>query len=144
MSRDEIIAAIQKCAEELGHVPTVEELLNATRINKHLIRKRFGTYRALLGACGLERQGSGYEVKLESLFLDWARVARMVGKVPSMSEYALNGEYSNVPLTKALWRLAPRTGGDAEVCQRTRHGRRVERCAGDCCEASGTGREART
>ena len=109
MTKDEIIATVQKCTEELGQVPSVEELLNATRINKHLIRKRFGTYRALLEACGLERHGSGYEVKLESLFLDWARVVRMLGKVPSMTEYALNGEYSNMPLIKRFggWRHVP-------------------------------------
>jgi hypothetical protein len=109
MNRNEVMDAIKKCTEELGHVPSVEELLNATQVNKHLIRKRFGTYRGLLEACGLERHGSGYEVKLESLFLDWARVVRMLGKVPSMTEYALNGEYSNVPLTKRFggWRHVP-------------------------------------
>ena len=53
--------------------------------------------------------GSGYEVKLESLFLNWASVARTLGKVPSMNEYALNGEYSTVPLTKRFggWRHVP-------------------------------------
>ena len=109
MSRDEVIFATKECTEKLGHVPSVEELLNATRINKHLIRKRFGTYRGLLEACGLERHGSGYEVKLESLFLDWARVVRTVGKVPSMNEYGLDGEYSTVPLTKRFggWRHVP-------------------------------------
>jgi len=109
VSRDEVISTTKECTEKLGHVPSVEELLNATRINKHLIRKRFGTYRALLEACGLERHGSGYEVKLESLFLDWARVVRTLGKAPSMTEYALNGEYSNVPLTKRFggWRHVP-------------------------------------
>jgi hypothetical protein len=109
VSRDEVISTTKECTEKLGHVPSVEELLNATRINKHLIRKRFGTYRALLEACGLERHGSGYEVKLESLFLNWAGVARTLGKVPSMNEYALNGEYSTVPLTKRFggWRHVP-------------------------------------
>ncbi|HEY2361062.1 MAG TPA: hypothetical protein VGK36_08100 [Candidatus Angelobacter sp.] len=109
MSRDEVISTTKECTEKLGHVPSVEELLGATQINKHLIRKRFGTYRALLEACGLERHGSGYEVKLESLFLDWAGVVRMLGKVPSMTEYALNGEYSNMPLIKRFggWRHVP-------------------------------------
>jgi hypothetical protein len=100
MSREEVIAAVRKATEELGHVPSVEELLNATNVNKHWIRKRFGTYRGVLEACGLERQGSGYELKLKSLFLDWAGVVCQLGRVPSMTEYALHGEYSTVPLTK--------------------------------------------
>jgi hypothetical protein len=100
VSRDEIIAAIQKCAEELGHVPSLDELLGATRISKHKLRKNFGPYVKALEACGLERHGCGYRIGMEKLFLDWAAVTRKLGKTPSMLDYELHGKYT----TKALVR----------------------------------------
>ena len=100
MSRDEIIAAIRKCAEELGHVPSLDELLGATAISKHKLRKNFGPYVKALAACGLERHGCGYRIDMHKLFLDWATVTRKLGKTPSMLDYELHGKYT----TKALVR----------------------------------------
>jgi hypothetical protein len=100
VSREEIIAVIQKCAEELGHVPSLDELLGATRISKHKLRKNFGPYVKALEACGLERHGCGYRIGMEKLFLDWAAVTRKLGKTPSMLDYELHGKYT----TKALVR----------------------------------------
>jgi hypothetical protein len=100
VSKEEIIAAIQKCAEELGHVPTLDELLGKTIISKHRLRKNFGPYVKALAACGLERHGCGYKIGMENLFRDWALVTRKLGKTPSMLDYELHGKYT----TKALVR----------------------------------------
>jgi hypothetical protein len=100
VSRDEIIAAIQKCAEELGHVPTLDELLGKTTISKHRLRKNFGPYVKALAACGLERHGCGYKIGMENLFLDWATVVRKLGKVPSMLDYEVHGKYTTKGLVR--------------------------------------------
>jgi hypothetical protein len=100
VTREEIIAAIQKCAEELGHVPTLDELLGKTTISKHRLRKNFGPYVKALAACGLERHGCGYKIGMERLFLDWAEVTRKLGKAPSMLDYELHGKYTTKGLVR--------------------------------------------
>jgi hypothetical protein len=100
VSRDEIIAAIQKCAEELGHVPSMDEVVRTIGISKYMIRRDFGPYVKALAACGLERHGCGYKIDMHKLFLDWAEVTRKLGKTPSMLDYEMHGKYT----TKALVR----------------------------------------
>jgi hypothetical protein len=100
MSREEIIEAIKKCTEELGHAPSVGELLERTKVSIYAIRKNFGRYRRALEACGMERGGSGYTVDLEELFADWAAVVRKLGRVPTMMDYNLHGRYSSRPLLR--------------------------------------------
>ena len=100
MSRDEIIAAIQKCAEELGHVPSMDEVVRTIGISKYMIRRDFGPYVKALAACGLERHGCGYKIGMENLFLDWAAVVRKLGKVPSMLDYQMHGKYTTKGLVR--------------------------------------------
>jgi hypothetical protein len=51
--KDEIIAAIQKCAQDLGYVPSRAELLEKTEISIFRLHKNFGSYVNALEACGL-------------------------------------------------------------------------------------------
>lgn len=100
MTKEEIIAVVKECTERLGHVPSATEFAKETRVSKNDLKKTFGSYRRLLFASGLERQGCGYLVTMESLFLDWAETARKLGKAPTMTEYELHGKYSIRPLTR--------------------------------------------
>jgi Homing endonuclease associated repeat len=97
---EEVIAIVRKCAEELGHVPSLDELLRITKISKYLVRRHFGPYVKALEACGLERHGCGYRVEMRNLFLDWGGIVRKLGKVPSMLEYELHGKYTIKPLVR--------------------------------------------
>jgi HNH endonuclease len=109
MTREEIIAAVVKCTEELGHAPSVGELLAWTKVSIYAIRKNFGNYKRALAECGLERGGAGYTVGLESLFPDWAGVVRKLGRIPTMTDYRLHGRYSSRPLVRHFggWRYVP-------------------------------------
>jgi hypothetical protein len=100
MTKEEIIATVKECVERLGHVPSATEFAKETSVSKNDLKKTFGSYRRLLFASGLERQGCGYLVTMESLFLDWAETARKLGKAPTIVEYELHGKYSIRPLTR--------------------------------------------
>jgi hypothetical protein len=100
VSRDEIISAIQKCAQDLGHVPSRSELLEKTELSIFKLQKNFGSYVNALEACGLERHGCGYKIEMSALFMDSARVTRKLNKIPSMLDYGAHGKYT----TKALVR----------------------------------------
>jgi len=100
MSKEEVIAAIQESSARLGHVPTFAEVRQATQMAKHEIRKHFLTYANALSECGLQRTGPGYEVDAKILFLDWAGLARQLGKLPTMAEYEMHSSYSVKPLIR--------------------------------------------
>jgi hypothetical protein len=109
MSKEEIIAAVKDCAATLGHAPNVAELRAFTKITKNQIRKNFGTYTQMMAASAVEREGSGCRVDLKSLFMDWAGTIRKLGKVPTISDYELEGRYSIRPLVRRFrtWSQVP-------------------------------------
>ncbi len=109
MSKEEVIAAVKKCAEELGHAPNQPEFRTLTKITKNQIRKNFGTFTQMMAASGVECRGSGVVVDLNSLFLDWAGVVRKLGKAPTMSDYELASRYSVRPLQRRFrtWGQVP-------------------------------------
>jgi hypothetical protein len=106
MTKEEVLATIHKCAAQIGHVPSFPELMKLTKVRRRAIFTHFGTYTEALRACGLEREGPGYEVSPQALFLDWAVVTRSLGMVPSMGDYGLKGRYSVRPFLRCYrgWR----------------------------------------
>jgi hypothetical protein len=100
VSRDEIIAAIRKCTEDLGRVPCLDEFTKTIGLSKHLMRREFGPYVNALELCGLKRHGCGYKIALKDLFEDWATVARSLGRTPTMAEYETQAKYTSKALVK--------------------------------------------
>lgn len=109
MSREEIIAAVKECAAKLQRTPSEADIRVTMAVKRHWIRKYFVTYTQLLQACGLERHGSGAPLTMEAIFLDWARVVRSTGKIPSVAEYDMHGTYSSRPFRNRFrsWRGVP-------------------------------------
>src|SRR5207302_11430528 len=99
VTAEEVIIAIKKATEELGRVPSLEEVLRATQISRHAIRRNFISYREALAACGLERRGT-YRLPLKLLFVDWAEVVRKLGRIPTVSEYEVHAKHSHGPLIR--------------------------------------------
>jgi HNH endonuclease len=108
VSKEEIIAAIRKCARELGHCPSLTELTAKARVSRKNILKLFGNYGMAVRASGMEPP-RGAPTPVEKLFADWAGVARELGKLPSMFEYEKNSMYSSRPLVSRFkgWRNVP-------------------------------------
>jgi hypothetical protein len=97
MTKEEILKAIQACAKKLGHSPSVSELRKYGGIPGTAVDKNFGKLSNALKEAGLEAIGSGFEVAMSALLLDWAAVVRKLGKVPTAREYTENGKYSYGP-----------------------------------------------
>jgi hypothetical protein len=98
MTKEEIIAAIRECAEKLGHAPSLPELRANISISHRTMRKSFGSYSRALEACGLERQGAGFQLAMKPLFMEWAGLVRRLGKVPTILDYEEHSRYSVRPL----------------------------------------------
>jgi len=110
VTKEEIITAIQDCADELGRVPTVAELKEMRRVTLRTVRRFFGRYVDALREAGFDPRGSGYKLDLDTLFQDWAGVARRVGKLPGLVEYSRESRYSVGPLLTRFggWTEVPR------------------------------------
>ena len=109
MSREEIIAAIQKCARKLGRTPTRAELRKMAGISLSRVKQLFKGMTLALRAAGLDPKGPGHLIPTEDLLLDWARVARKMGKLPPMQRFESMGRSTHVPFIRRYgsWRLVP-------------------------------------
>lgn len=107
MSKQEIMEVIVGCAQKLGRVPSILEVMKMGQVSRRQIRAEFGSFTQAPRECNLEREiSSGQKVPLEKLFADWAGVVRKVGKAPSMSEYEAMSKFSCKPLVRCFgsWR----------------------------------------
>jgi hypothetical protein len=109
MTREQVRAAILACAEKLGRVPTIPELMKDAGIDRPEIRKHFGNYTQALEECQLEAPGWAKTVSPEMRFQDWAEVARTLKRLPSIFDYERLGKYSTKPLRRMFgsWLLVP-------------------------------------
>jgi HNH endonuclease len=100
--KDEIVAVIKQCAEKLGRAPSQAEFRRASKISWHQIYKHFRGMRAAVRAAGLEPGPKGGPLNEKALVLDWARVARELGRLPSRAEYSARGKHHSVTLHARL------------------------------------------
>lgn len=101
MSKEEIVSAIQNCARKLGRVPTRRELQKMNGVSHREVDRRFGSYGRAVTLAGLEpERKQKYGIGREALLMDWARVARKLGKAPTRFEYIAEGAYSTTPFER--------------------------------------------
>jgi hypothetical protein len=93
VKRQEVMAAIRACAEKLGRVPSIADLMKHERLNRTEIRKHFGNYKTALEECQIEVPRWGQQVAMEDIFQDWMGVARMLKRLPTLYEYERAGKY---------------------------------------------------
>ncbi|HKD79429.1 MAG TPA: hypothetical protein VKH81_07020 [Candidatus Angelobacter sp.] len=108
MSKKEVIAAIKRCSEELGHCPNLGELLKRARVSRKQILKLFGSYAAAVQACGMTPPKEN-PTPMEDLFEDWAAIVRKLKRLPTIFEYEKESVYSSRPLIGRCkgWRQVP-------------------------------------
>ncbi len=113
MSKQEVITAIKRCAEKLGRVPTIFDLVTHEGLERPEIRKHFGSYTLALEECRLEIPRWGQKVEAEQVFRDWMEVARALKKVPTLYEYERTGKFRRRPLRRFF-------GGYSRIAERMR------------------------
>jgi Homing endonuclease associated repeat len=95
VTKEQVIAAIQEVARQVGHVPTAREFRPLGRVSLWQVTGRFGTYRNALRAAGLKPNQRGVKVEAAALLEDWGKVVRKLGLVPSQRQYRKAGRYSS-------------------------------------------------
>lgn len=109
MTKQEMIDAIKKCAENQGRAPSVTQFQRYAQISWRIIQRHFGSWRQALREAGMEPGNIGTRVPLEELVRDWAAVVRKLGKAPSQSEYMEASRFSAHPLLARFgaWKNVP-------------------------------------
>jgi hypothetical protein len=77
MTKQEILAGLQKCAKKLGRTPTMREMRRMMKISEHNIRFHYKNLRSALREAGLDARAQGFKVNLVRLLEDWAHVAQI-------------------------------------------------------------------
>ena len=81
MTKQEVMDAIVGCAEKLGHMPSIFEVMKMTQLSHRQIRTEFGSFtQRYSSAIWNAKTSGGQKVPLEPLFMDWAGVVRKVEK----------------------------------------------------------------
>ncbi len=109
MSREEILAAIRECAAELKRNPALADLRRMKNVG-------WGSSENASAGCQLRSarpawsRWTGYRPTVEALLLDWARVAREQGELPTLFSYEQHGRYSTQPFVPRFgrWSGIPR------------------------------------
>lgn len=97
-TRERIVAEIKKLGEKLGRAPSQAEFRREAKISWHQVYKHFRGMRAAVLAAGLEPGPKGGPLDERALVLDWARVVRELGRLPSRAEYDARGKHHSVTL----------------------------------------------
>jgi hypothetical protein len=106
MTNEQIVEAIHLCVKKLDRNPNLRDLRLIGGVSEIVIYKRFGGLAKALAAAGLEATGPGFNQPEDALLLDWAAVARKLGKIPSMHEYGSVGRFSVSPFQSRYRRWA--------------------------------------
>jgi hypothetical protein len=96
MSKEEILKAIRLCAKKLKRNPTRRDLREMAGISEERLYK-LGGLKTALEEAGLRPSGSGFRQQESTVLLDWAAVARKLGKIPTVAEYESRGRFSDMP-----------------------------------------------
>ncbi len=109
MTKQQVITALRKCAKELGVAPTFGQFCKMTKQPRHSLLKHFYTFTYALRAARLKPTGSGHVLRTKPLFTAWARLTRKLGRVPTITEWKMQGRYSERPMVTRFkyWSRVP-------------------------------------
>ncbi|HKD81692.1 MAG TPA: hypothetical protein VKH81_18510 [Candidatus Angelobacter sp.] len=105
VTKQQIIEALQLCFRRLKRIPKVRELRRMTGIQGFEVRKAFGTFGEAMRAAGLEPRGVGYSLPTTELLMEWARLARKLGRLPRVADLPAGKAMSSTPYLRRfkLW-----------------------------------------
>jgi HNH endonuclease len=108
MSKEELLIAIRKIAEELERSPTRDELAKRG-VSRKMIARWFSTQREAFRACNLTLSPYGRRLSMHDLFVDWAEMVRELKALPNYLEYTARSKYSTRPLKSRYksWKRVP-------------------------------------
>lgn len=109
-TKEEIIAAILRCAGRLGRPPVYHELRVELNVSERWLQRQFGGFTKALIASGLHSSACNTKIPVDALFRDWVQVSRKLNKLPTTFEQDSHGEFTSAPFARRFrgWSRVPR------------------------------------
>ena len=107
MTRDEILAAIKKAAEALGHIPSKREFHAQSGISEYKVTDPFATWNDAVREAGFQPNQANVRIEDAKLLEDWAEVVRKLREIPTVVQFRHHGKHSHRVLEK---RFGPWSG----------------------------------
>lgn len=95
MTKDDILAAIKKAAEALGHPPSTREFEASSRVSEYQLTKHFPTWNDAVREAGYPPNESNVRIEDEQLLQDWAEVVRKLREIPTVVQYRRHGKHND-------------------------------------------------
>ena len=93
-SKEEVLDAIRKCAQEVGHSPSRSEFKAHSRISEYQILEHFPSWSEAVRATGLEPDSTHIRLSDDILLEDWGRLVREKRSIPTRNQYRREGKFS--------------------------------------------------
>lgn len=92
--KQEVLDAIRKVAQILGHPPSRAELKAKSGISEYQVLLHFPSLREAARAAGLEPDSTNIKLDDSALLEDWAEIVRRNRQIPTRHQYRREGKYS--------------------------------------------------
>jgi hypothetical protein len=92
-SKDEILDAIRRAAQDLGKRPSRSEFAACSRISVNQVYNWFPSWNSAVEAAGLNPDTSHSRIENSVLLEDWGRVVRELRQIPTLYQYGQRGRY---------------------------------------------------
>lgn len=94
-SKDEILDAIRRTANELGKSPSRPQFIGHTGISEYQVLKHFPSgWNSAVEAAGLEPDTSNIRIADDALLQDWGKLVRQLRQIPTRIQYSHHGDFS--------------------------------------------------
>jgi hypothetical protein len=109
LTREDILAAIRKVAETTRNYLTLLDFTEKSGITHYQVLRFFASWSEACVAAGLSSRVINAPIPPEEALEDWARVVRLLGKLPTKTAYTIRGKFSAVAFLRhfGAWHEIP-------------------------------------
>jgi len=92
--KNQVLDAIRKCADQLGHPPSRSEFMKKTGISEYQVLRHFQNWREAVRAAGLQADSTNVRLDDDTLLQDWGEFVRKIRQIPTRNQYRREGTFS--------------------------------------------------
>lgn len=92
--KNQVLDAIRKCADQLGHPPSRHEFKTKTGMSEYQVLRHFQNWREAVRAAGLQADSTNVRLDDGTLLQDWGKLVRKVRQIPTRDQYRREGTFS--------------------------------------------------
>jgi hypothetical protein len=107
--KQDVLDAIKRAAEALGHSPSLKEFKSQSGLSEYQVTNHFINWREAVRAAGFEPHTANMKLESDALLEDWGQVVRKQRRIPTTILYRHEGRYDLKSFEKRFgpWAAVP-------------------------------------